>query len=166
MRPKQAKKNTILDQLNRSETEEGICFSYTALDRSQIYNASLLGASLLAQVASIGTEHSCFLQPARQATLFVLNSQNPDGSWYYGRAPHHQWVDGHHTGFILRELAEIHATTGWAEIEQPLKRGLDYYASQLIEPDGRPKNFFEGLLKNVPTPFFFQPLFVETVKDF
>jgi hypothetical protein len=128
----------ILGALNRSTADAGICFSYTSLDHSVIYNASLLGASLLAQTARAGEMSDELLEPAYAATRFVLNNQNPDGSWCYGQAPFHRWIDGHHTGFILRDLAEIQAASGMTDIATPLERGLAFYLDNLITADGRP----------------------------
>ena len=124
--------------LNRSESEHGMCFSYTPLDQSRIYNASLLGASLLARVAAQGDPSGDLLELARRATRFVLARQNDDGSWCYGDAPFHRWIDGHHTGFILRDLGEIRAATGWPELDSPLDGGMKFYRERLLAPDGRP----------------------------
>jgi hypothetical protein len=97
-----------------------------------------MGAALLARLASSGASDEKLLQPARRATQFVLADQNPDGSWFYGHAPFHRWIDGHHTGFILRDLALIRRVTGWSEIDAPLRKGLRFYVDRLIAPDGRP----------------------------
>jgi len=123
--------------LNRTETSEGLCFSYTPLDRSMVLNASLMGASLLAQVGSaLGGDEEC-LKAARSATDFVLAHQADDGSWPYGLAPHHRWTDGHHTGFVLRDLGEIRRATGWDHLDGPIRRGMAFYAGQLVTEDGR-----------------------------
>ena len=128
----------ILSALNRTESPEGLCFSYTPVDRAQVFNASLMGASLLAQSGEVMDGDPSFLEPARRATEFVLTHQKVDGSWSYGLAPFHGWTDGYHTGFILRNLGEIRRATGWEEIGEPLRRGAAFYAERLVAEDGRP----------------------------
>jgi hypothetical protein len=133
----------MLTDLHRTESEQGLCFSYTPLDHSRIFNASLLGACLLARLGIDRGGDQLLLEPARRATRFVLQNQNPDGSWCYGLAPFHRWIDGHHTGFLLRGLARISTATGWEEVVSPLERGLAFYLENLITADGRP-NFRLG----------------------
>jgi len=132
----------VLTDLARHESDDGLCFSYTALDDSRILNASLLGAELLTRVATAepGDENARarLLEPARRALRFVLRQQRADGAWPYGLAAHHGWVDGHHTGFVLRSLSALRQATGWEEIAEPLDRGLRFYDARLIAADGRP----------------------------
>lgn len=127
----------IATGLHRHESAEGICFGYTPRDRSRIFNASLMGASLMAQTAAAGAANG-WLELARPATRFVLARQRGDGSWPYGAAAFHDWIDGQHTGFILRDLGEILAATGWEEIRGAIRSGMGFYAERLIAPDGRP----------------------------
>jgi len=126
----------VMTGLRRFESDGGICFSYTPLDQARVFNASLMGASLLVRAGS-----DCdpsLVETGRRATTFVLRNQNPDGSWPYGMAPFHRWTDGHHTGFILRDLASIAAATGWEDLRPAIDRGLCFYVDRLIAPDGRP----------------------------
>jgi hypothetical protein len=123
--------------LRRTESDRGLCFSYTPLDDSQVFNASLMGAGLLARVGFEDDDPNA-IDIAHRATTFVLNQQNPDGSWAYGLAPFHRWIDGQHTGFILRDLAGIAETTGWKEVAPAIDRGLAFYLDRMIAADGRP----------------------------
>ncbi len=122
--------------LRRFESERGLCFSYTPLDDVRVFNASLMGAALLVRIGL--QDDPDLVETARRATEFVLNHQNPDGSWTYGLASFHRWIDGHHTGFILRDLASIAAATGWEDLLPAIERGLAFYLERLISPDGRP----------------------------
>ena len=130
----------LLQDLQRTETEEGICFSYTPLDPLQVYNASVLAAQLLCRVHSQCGEES-FLELSRKASRFVCAHQNQDGSWYYGKARSQRWVDGHHTGFILTALKDILACGGDESIAGPLSRGLSFYRRHLFQPNGAPKYY-------------------------
>ena len=68
----------ILEELNITERPEGICISYTPLDRELCHNANLLGAELLARVYSITGEER-LVEYAKKAFDFTLYHQNPDG---------------------------------------------------------------------------------------
>ncbi|MDH3626654.1 MAG: hypothetical protein OES25_03250 [Acidobacteriota bacterium] len=123
----------VTDRLRRTEAGETVCFSYTPIDHSCVLNASLRGASLLAAF-----DEPDLRDLTRRATRFVLDQQRDDGSWPYGLAIHHRWVDGHHTGFVLRDLASIARHLDWERPLEAARRGLEFYRRRLLEDDGRP----------------------------
>ena len=43
---------------------------------------------------------------------FVLENQNPDGSWFYAVDGVRDFVDHFHTCFVMKALAKIHTLTG------------------------------------------------------
>lgn len=133
----------ISKELNRSiETDDEVCFSYTPLDRTRIYNASLLAAEALAYARQVTGEYD-FGTLSQKAVKFVLNGQRDDGSWLYGPGEIHGWVDNFHTAFILdslRRISELSAGNK-AEIEPAISRGFDYWISTFFLDDGTPKYF-------------------------
>ena len=97
----------ILNDLNRSdETSEEVCFSYSPLDQTRVFNASLMAAEVLATVGGMLREQS-LCEGAMRATRYVVRRQLNDGSWAYGADGHQAWSDNFHTGFILTSLARI-----------------------------------------------------------
>jgi len=134
----------LLHDLNRWEGEGEICFSYTPLDSLQIYNANIWAAQLLCRVHRLGGERS-LLEIAQKATRYVIRNQNHDGSWCYGKQSSQNWVDGHHTGFILVALNDIITLTGNTRLASHLKAGLDFYRRQLFRPEGIPKYYPNSL---------------------
>jgi hypothetical protein len=72
---------------------------------------------------------------------FVLDNQNPDGSWYYAADGVRDFVDHFHTCFVMKALAKIHALTGDPEVLNALKRGVDYYLAHLFGDDRLPRPF-------------------------
>ena len=130
----------MLQDLNRSCEGEALCFSYTPLDRSQIYNASILGARLLARVGrEIGDQE--FLAIAKKAVGYVVDCQNADGSWYYGGATNQKWIDNFHTGFVLEALADYIDITGNKELGANLRAGLEFYLANFFTEEGAPKYY-------------------------
>src|SRR2546421_282949 len=74
----------ILRDLNRSdETEDEVCFSYTPLDRTRVFNASLLAGEALAQVGAL-THEAELSAHALRAARYVVRRQRDVGSWAYG----------------------------------------------------------------------------------
>src|SRR5436190_22956652 len=71
----------ILNDLNRSdEAADELCFSYSPLDRTRVFNASLLAAETLAIIGHLLHESS-LLEMAQRAALYVVRGQRADGSW-------------------------------------------------------------------------------------
>src|SRR5260221_6282046 len=80
----------ILNDLNRSEeTSDEVCFSYSPLDRTRVFNASLLAGEVLATVGGRLGEQS-LIDWAMKAALYVVRRQRADGSWAYGADSHQQ----------------------------------------------------------------------------
>lgn len=130
--------------LPREETGNGVCISYTPLGQSSIHNSNLLGASLLAKVASLtGDVQSARL--AKEAMRYSCSRQNRDGSWFYGEAPKYHWIDNFHTGYNLDSLQRYMTSTGDAEFEPNIRRGLTYFKEHFILEDGRPKYYHDRL---------------------
>ena len=97
----------ILNDLNQSdETSEEVCFSYSPLDQTRVFNASLMAAEVLATVGGMLGEQS-LCEAAMRATRYVVRRQLNDGSWAYGADGHQTWSDNFHTGFILTSLSRI-----------------------------------------------------------
>jgi hypothetical protein len=97
----------ILQDLNRAdETEDEVCFSYTPLDHTRVFNASLLAAETLAAVGALTNEQELG-DWARRATRYVIRRQREDGSWAYGADDYQSWADNFHTAFVLTSLSKV-----------------------------------------------------------
>jgi hypothetical protein len=140
----------ILDRLNRSdETDEEVCFSYTPLDRTRVFNASLLAGEALAAAGSL-TGPKAWGEYALRAARYVVRRQREDGSWAYGADAYQSWADNFHTAFVLTSLARIlrdcapQLETDAAtreEIEVSLERGYRFWREGFFLADGWPKYY-------------------------
>ncbi|MEO8435692.1 MAG: delta-aminolevulinic acid dehydratase [Pyrinomonadaceae bacterium] len=154
----------ILQDLNRSdESEDTVCFSYSPLDRTCVFNASLLAAETLAAVGSM-TGETGLCDWAIRAARYVVRRQNSDGSWAYGKDSYQSWSDNFHTAFVLtslsriiQALAELRAesaedrprenlTNGVsAEFAGAVRRGYDFWRARFFLANGWPKYYPDRL---------------------
>ncbi len=137
----------ILTDLNRSvESEDEVCFSYSPLDGTRIFNASLLAAEILASVGALtGETQLCGL--ALRAARYVVRRQGDDGSWVYGVERRQHWIDNFHTAYVLLSLSRILRSCSGAEVDldQALRRGYKFWRERFFLADGWPKYYHDSL---------------------
>ena len=136
----------ILNDLNRSEeTKDEVCFSYSPIDRTRVFNASLLAGETLATVGKLLGEVS-LIDWAQRAGLYAVSRQQQDGSWLYGADSHQLWADNFHTAYILTSLSRISAAGGSGDqFDNALLHGYDFWAERFFLKDGWPKYYAERL---------------------
>jgi len=133
----------ILKDLYMTKTDEGICFSYTPIDKHIINNANALGAALLARVYTI-TNENILLEYSKKAFEFLLFYQKNDGSWAYSidlntRNARNQ-ID-FHQGFMIDALCDF---IKYAKLEDykylnSLEKAVSFYKQNQFYRDGRAK---------------------------
>lgn len=128
--------NFILKDLNRTYDNEGnFAFSYSKLDKSAVFNASLLGCRLLARVYSFTGENE-LIEEARSAVAFCCKHQQPNGSWAYSTYSFHQWIDNFHTGYNLECINDYAQFSGDQSFNQYVEKGLQYYLQTFFTAEG------------------------------
>jgi hypothetical protein len=158
----------ILNDLNRSE-EGAVCFSYSPLDRTRVFNASLLAGEVLTSVGALTGEND-LVDWGMRAARYVVRRQSDDGSWAYGVDGYQSWADNFHTAFVLTSLSRIiesvasavdasiepklTAETGEkqrlhrefvSEAESALRRGYDFWRERFFLSNGWSKYFPDRL---------------------
>ena len=136
----------ILRDLKRSaESADEVCFSYTPLDETRVFNASLLAGEVLASVGAL-TESAELLAAGIRAARYVVRRQRADGSWGYGAAEFQTWADNFHTAFILTSLARIMEASDEArrEFAGALRRGYEFWRERFFLADGWPKYYHDN----------------------
>jgi rhamnogalacturonyl hydrolase YesR len=127
--------------LNRSYDNKGnFAFSYSPLDKTVVFNASLLGSRLLSRVFSF-THEKELLDNARKSVAYCCGSQNKDGSWRYGTLNIHKWIDNFHTGFNLESIADYMKFSGDYSFKNQLNNGFDFYIKTFFTKDGISKYY-------------------------
>ncbi len=133
----------ITKVLNRPfEDTYELCFSYTPIDKSIIFNASLLAGEVLAKTGEvIGRED--YLNLAAKTARFVISRQEPNGSWPYGSKLRHAWVDNFHTAYIINSLSGMKALSVLKDsgINSSIERGLNFWLDNFFLEDGTPKYY-------------------------
>jgi hypothetical protein len=130
----------LLNHIPRIETPEGICLSYTDLDREACYNANLMGAEILIKLFSV-FRNSEAQQIAQRAMDFTLAHQQCDGHWNYSinldTGIERQQID-FHQGYILVSLFEFMKYSDKESlVEGHLIKGLEYYKNRQFLASGR-----------------------------
>lgn len=129
------------DCLIWTKTESGLSVSYTKEEKSYCYNASILGASILARIYSI-TNDIRLKEEIKGLTSFVLSHQKEDGHWEYSYNPEtgkeYSQID-FHQGFIIDALADVDKYCPLdisKDIKIAIRKGLDYYRKVQFNGEG------------------------------
>ena len=129
----------ILQDIDRMEDSDGdFCFSYSPFDKEMVFNASMKGVRILAQVYS-QTKDESLKQIAQKAVSYVMKHQRNDGAWIYSQSKAGTWIDNYHTGYILDCLDEYINQTGDTTYSAQLKKGFEYYQNNFFEVNKIPK---------------------------
>ncbi|MCU1263988.1 MAG: hypothetical protein JWM21_306 [Acidobacteria bacterium] len=137
----------ILNDLNRSEEiGDEACFSYSPLDHTRVFNASLLAGETLARVGKLANETS-LCDWAMRIARYVVRRQRADGSWAYGADDYQSWTDNFHTAFILTSLSRIidSCESAGDEFATALTRGHEFWRDRFFLSNGWPKYFPDRL---------------------
>ncbi len=121
-------------------SENASSCSYTPFDEGGVINAAAYRAFLLTSASEVFSNDD-YWKTAERNLNFVLDNQNPDGSWFYAVDGVRDFVDHYHTCFVMKALAKIHALTGHAATLEALVRGVSFYLNNLFDTDGLPKPF-------------------------
>jgi hypothetical protein len=123
-----------------SATASSCSYTPDPNDPGGVINASAYRAFLLTRAAA-DFENERYREVADRNLSFVLESQNPDGSWYYSIDGKRDFVDHFHTCFVLKALAKIQQLTRNHSCAMSIERGISYYIRNLFDSDGLPKPF-------------------------
>jgi hypothetical protein len=119
---------------------EAATCTYFPHEEPGVVNASAYRAFLLTSAyREFGDAR--YWEKAQKNVNFVLQSQQPDGSWPYALDGTRDFVDHFHTCFVLKGLAKVERLTGHAGCRSAIERGMSYYLKHLFDADGLPKPF-------------------------
>lgn len=131
----------VLNDLPLSIFKNGICISYTPSMKDLCYNASLLGAEVLAKAYLIN-RNSDLKEKAILAVNWVIDQQKEDGKWNYSLDPEtekeREQVD-FHQGYILESIFEIKNLLNikYSKWDGSIQKGAEFYFNKQFFPDGR-----------------------------
>jgi len=128
----------LVQTLNRYETSQGTCLSYTPIDDFAIHNANASVGAFLARAASV-LDRPEMAALAAETLRFTVAQQKDDGAFDYwaDHQSQNRHVDNYHTGFVLRALFEFEGL-GYDNATAALERGWEFYRTHFMGSDGRP----------------------------
>jgi hypothetical protein len=126
--------------IETSATASTCSYTPDPRDSVRVVNANAYRAFLLTS-AAIDFSEERYREIAERNLNFVLDAQNPDGSWYYANDGQRHFIDHFHTCFVMKALAKIEALTGDAKCTAAIERGVQYYVTNLFDEQSSPKPF-------------------------
>lgn len=134
--------HALLDYKDFETSPSASTCSYTPnpKDSLKVINANAYRAFLLTS-AALDFSNDKYWNVAVRNLNFVIEAQNPDGSWYYATDGQRHFVDHFHTCFVLKALAKIEMLTGDPKCTEAIERGIGYYTRNLFDEQGSPRPF-------------------------
>jgi hypothetical protein len=132
----------ILKDLPITEMETGICISYTTLGVDNCYNASLLAATVLAQLYHL-TKDEMYKSYALKAVDFVISKQHADGHWNYSineQGKERVQID-FHQGYVIDCMEDVmrYTDTQNSTYTTAINKGRAYYRKEQFFENGQAK---------------------------
>jgi hypothetical protein len=121
-------------------SEKASSSSYTPSDKGGVVNAAAYRAFLLTSASKEFCNEN-YWKIAERNLNFVLESQNPDGSWFYAMDGVRDFIDHYHTCFVMKAIAKIYGLTGYEPCKEALSKGIKYYLENLFDDEGLPNPF-------------------------
>ncbi len=115
---------------------------YVPQSATMVHNANLWGAYVLALAVSRGDRSWRSLADA--AIDYTVRAQTAEGSWAYGEAKHHRWIDGFHTGYVLEALQLCRNLLQRHDLADPIARGTEFYLKSFWHDDGVVPYYADG----------------------
>ena len=131
------------NKLNIDRLDNGICFSYSPIDRFHVHNINLNVAAFLTRLGTLLGDNS-MLELSRKARQYSVSLQNGDGSWFYWGPPDYHSpafynIDSYHTGMNLQWLKVCLRYDPIDDEERALTKGLKFYTNRLFDSDYSPR---------------------------
>ena len=121
--------------------QDAAAASYSPMDETKVVNASAYRAWVLFE-ADKRFNLPEYKAKAQRNLNFILQSQQPDGSWLYAVAtPGEAFIDHFHTCFVLKKLFKINRSLNSPAVAEAIRKGYAYYREKLFRADGLPRAF-------------------------
>lgn len=113
---------------------------YTPSSDALVHNASLLGASVLAQAGETADDAG-MVRDALEVARTSIARQRADGRWAYGEQAGLEWADNFHTAYNLMALLAVWRATGDEGVAESLRLGAEYWQASFFDSGGVPKYY-------------------------
>lgn len=131
----------LLKDLPSTENERGFCISYTPVKNDACFNATLLGAEVLAKVYTL-TGNELYKKRAIQIMDFVISYQKDSGVWNYGVDLETGKEDAQidfHQGYNLETIYMIckYLNIEETKYKNSISKGLEFYRREQFFDNGQ-----------------------------
>lgn len=131
----------LLNDLPTTENELGFCISYTPIKQDACFNATLLGAEVLAKAYYL-SGNELYKKRAVQIMDFVISYQKPAGEWNYNvdlQTGKEQKQIDFHQGYNVETIYMICKYLGLADEKytNSIKKGLEFYRREQFFESGQ-----------------------------
>jgi uncharacterized protein YyaL (SSP411 family) len=117
------------------------CSSYSPTQEDIVINSNTYRAAVLMEAYNL-TQDKRYYDAALDNINFTLSYQGKEGEWYYeAKTPENNFIDNLHTCFVIRNLYKCFIVTHDEKLLEAIKKGYQFYISNLFYPNGRPKHF-------------------------
>ena len=125
----------VIEDLNLLTSNNANGFSYSPLDDRLVYNATLLGSRLLANVYKYNNDDNLkiFAKSSIESTLLAFND---DGSIDHSVQVGKSWRDSFHTGFKLESLIRYQNYCQDNDYDLLIKNGKQYWLNNFFDDNG------------------------------
>lgn len=136
----------VMNDLNRKQFgREKTAVSYTPDCQIYVINANSYACKILHEVYFNGEgEKKEYIDLADKILNYILDEQNPDGSWFYwDRSEKDNFIDCFHTAFVLENLIAIFLRTSDKRIKDALVSGFDFFKRSFIRKDFSCRHYYK-----------------------
>lgn len=124
--------DALLPVLKRTEYSQGPLFSYSGHAGNEgVYNASLFGSLIFSK--SIQRHSEIDANFVKRSVKTVENSVSDDGSIVYGQNTFQDWIDNHHTLYIIEGALRINSETELSFNEDRIKDLIAFYEERFLD---------------------------------
>lgn len=121
--------------------ENAAASSYTPYDHGKVVNANAYRAFVLIDAATRFQDEKLLAQGVKNVN-FILQSQDPNGSWLYAiDNPKEAFIDHFHTCFVMKNLHKINRYLQREDIREAVVRGYHWYRKALFDEHDNPKTY-------------------------
>lgn len=128
------------DYTDADTSETASAASYSPFDKRMVLNANAYRAYILTE-ASLRFNNEAYWKKAERNINYILEVQNPDGSWFYATDGKDRFIDNYHTCFNIKNLTKIEALKPSPRIQESIRRGVAYYLENLVDAERLPIPF-------------------------
>lgn len=140
----------FLEESSSVDTGEGLYFYYVPNhpEGLRIYNVSAVISAYLIKLAQV-SQNPLYAEYGKKGLEYLINVQNPDGSWFYNNHPRGRYIDNFHTAFNLLACYKALKSYKDEKLQSSFDKGLEYYKTHL----------FKQVAAGLTRPVHFDPRF-------